>query len=199
QRYTTSYTFNLISNESFLNFDQLKNRLSSHQLNFVHKINAFWLADFKTEWNQNRNTSQNFENRNFELEGFNTIPKLSYFFNSDLRFDLIYEFSTRNNQIGDREQLNTQRFGTAFFWNNVEKWTINADFNYIEHDFEGNSFSPVSYQMMQGLSPGTNLTWSLVAQRKITSFIDLNLNYFGRKTQNSQTIHTGTIQLKAYF
>ena len=32
-----------------------------------------------------------------------------------------------------------------------------------------------------------------------TVFLDLNLNYFGRKTETSKTIHTGTVQLKAYF
>jgi hypothetical protein len=52
---------------------------------------------------------------------------------------------------------------------------------------------------MEGLQPGTNFTWSLIAQKRLTKYLDLNLNYFGRKTETSQTIHTGTVQLKAYF
>ena len=61
------------------------------------------------------------------------------------------------------------------------------------------AFRPVGYQILEGLQPGTNLTWSLLAQQKITKYLDLNLNYFGRKTETSNTIHTGTVQLKAYF
>jgi len=38
-----------------------------------------------------------------------------------------------------------------------------------------------------------------LAQKKLTKFLDLNLNYFGRKSESSSVIHTGTVQLKAYF
>jgi len=53
--------------------------------------------------------------------------------------------------------------------------------------------------MMEGLQPGKNVTWSLLAQKRLTKFLDLNLNYFGRKTETNKVIHTGTVQLKAYF
>jgi len=53
--------------------------------------------------------------------------------------------------------------------------------------------------MMEGLQPGNNLTWSLNVQKKITKYVDLNLNYFARKTENSSIIHNGNIQLKANF
>jgi hypothetical protein len=35
--------------------------------------------------------------------------------------------------------------------------------------------------------------------KKINSFLNLNINYLGRKSETSKTIHTGTIQLKALF
>ncbi|MBT8269264.1 MAG: hypothetical protein KJN59_08570, partial [Bacteroidia bacterium] len=79
------------------------------------------------------------------------------------------------------------------------KAAINGEFNYFSNKFAGNSNSPVAYQMLEGLQPGTNFTWSLIAQKKITKFLDLNLNYFGRKSESSRTIHTGSVQLKAYF
>ena len=53
--------------------------------------------------------------------------------------------------------------------------------------------------MLEGLQAGTNFTWSLIAQKKLTKYLDLNLNYFARKSESSRTIHTGTVQLKAYF
>ena len=69
----------------------------------------------------------------------------------------------------------------------------------FSNTFTGNANSPVGYQMLEGLQSGKNLTWSLLAQKKLTKFLDLNLNYQGRKTETSKTIHTGNIQLKAYF
>jgi len=53
--------------------------------------------------------------------------------------------------------------------------------------------------MKKGLQPGKNYTWSLVFQRKLNSFLNLNINYLGRKSETSNTIHTGTVQLKAFF
>ncbi|WP_313791246.1 hypothetical protein [Lacinutrix neustonica] len=74
-----------------------------------------------------------------------------------------------------------------------------GEFNVFSNTFEGNANSPVGYQMLEGLQRGKNFTWSFLAQQKITKFLDLNLTYYGRKTETSKTIHTGNVQLKAYF
>ena len=65
--------------------------------------------------------------------------------------------------------------------------------------FNGSTNTPVAYQMLEGLQPGKNFTWTLLAQKKLTNFLDLNFSYFGRKSETSKTIHTGSFQLKAYF
>ena len=75
--------------------------------------------------------------------------------------------------------------------------TLNC--NYFSNLFSGSPNTPVAYQILEGLQPGTNFKWSLIAQKKLTKFLDLNLNYFGRKSETSRAIHTGTVQLKAYF
>jgi hypothetical protein len=76
---------------------------------------------------------------------------------------------------------------------------LTGEVNFFKNEFTGNANTPVAYQILEGLQPGNNFTWSLLAQKKLTKFLDLNLNYFGRKTETSKTIHTGTLQLKAYF
>jgi len=53
--------------------------------------------------------------------------------------------------------------------------------------------------MLEGLQTGQNLTWRLLIQKKLTNFLDINLNYQGRKSETSQAIHTGSVQLRAYF
>jgi len=39
----------------------------------------------------------------------------------------------------------------------------------------------------------------LLFQKKITKYLDVNFSYFGRKSESTSTVHTGTIQLRAYF
>ena len=67
------------------------------------------------------------------------------------------------------------------------------------NDFTGNTNTPVAYQMLSGLQAGKNYTWNVLFNQKLTTFLNLNLNYLGRKSENSKTIHTGSVQLRAVF
>ena len=89
--------------------------------------------------------------------------------------------------------------GVSAVFTQNQKAAINIEFNYFSNEYKGTQNTPVSYQMMEGLQIGNNYTWSLVMQKKLTKYLDLNINYFGRKSEISRTIHTGTVQLKAYF
>jgi hypothetical protein len=119
--------------------------------------------------------------------------------NRQTRFDVFYQFLNKENMLGEMELMEQQKIGVSFAYNNVQKISISGEFNYIDNAFEGSAFSPVAYTMLEGLQPGTNFTWSLLFQKKITKYLDANLSYFGRKSESSSIIHTGTIQLRAYF
>jgi hypothetical protein len=112
---------------------------------------------------------------------------------------MFYQLTEKDNTINAQEALSQQKYGVSFSYANQQKVALNGEFNVFSNEFNGLSNTPVAYQMLEGLQPGTNFTWSLLAQKKLTKFLDLNLNYFGRKTKTSNTIHTGTVQLKAYF
>ncbi len=199
QRYTTSYTYTTSKSENLLSVGLQKNALTGHQLNFTHKFADSWLVNFKTQLSENKSLSENFEQRNFTIESYDLAPKLSYLFSENAQFSVLYQFSKKGNILGDREVLDQQKLGAQFTFNKAEKYAINGEFNYINNEFEGSAFSPVAFQMLEGLQPDKNFTWSLLFQRSITKYLDANLSYFGRKSENSNTIHTGSIQLKAYF
>lgn len=199
QHLTTSYTFISTSTDNLLVTGLQKNELKSHQINFNHKFWESWLLNFKGATGSNESLSENFANRNYKLDSYEINPKISYLLNQQTRFDVFYEFANQNNQLGEMEKLDQQTMGFSFAYTNAEKISINGEFNYIDNKFEGSAFSPVSYQMLEGLQPGTNFTWRLLFQKRITKYLDANLSYFGRKSETSNTVHTGSIQLRAYF
>ena len=199
QHYTTSYTYLSNKNKNLLSFGFLENSIISHQLNFNHKIGGTWLISFLSSIENNESFSENFTSKNFNIDEFKYNPKLTYLLNDNIKFDASYRFTNKDNTIGNLETLKQQKYSVSFTLTNKQKAAISGEINYFSNDFDGNSNSPVGYQMMEGLQPGKNFTWNLLAQKKITKFLDLNLNYFGRKTETSKTIHTGTIQLRAYF
>ena len=199
QHYTTSYTFLSSSNRNVLSIGFQENKLKSHQLNFNHKFATSWLINLKTSLETNESLSENFSSRNYNIEEQRLQPKLSYLFNENARFDMFYQFTSKENTIGNMETLEQNNYGMSFTYNNAQKIALTGEFNLYQNTFDGNPNTPVSYQILEGLQPGKNFTWSLIVQKKLTKFLDLNLNYFGRKTETSKTIHTGTVQLKAYF
>jgi hypothetical protein len=81
----------------------------------------------------------------------------------------------------------------------VKKGTISAQLNFINNKFYGESNSAVAYEMLDGLQSGSNATWSVGFQRTISNGIQLNFNYEGRKCNSVKTIHTGGVQVRAYF
>lgn len=199
QHYTTSYTYLSNRSLSLLSIGGIENSLKSHQLNFNHKFSKSWLATFEGSTSKNESSNENFISRNFELDELRFEPKLSYLFNENARFDVFYKYTSKDNAIGELESLTQSNYGVSFTYNNAQKIALTGEFNYFANTYNGNPNTPVAYQILEGLQPGKNFTWSLLAQKKLTKFLDLNLNYFGRKTETSKVIHTGTIQLKAYF
>ena len=199
QRYTTSYTFLKNKSRNVLTIGFIANALRSHQLNFNHKFATSWLFNFLAGFDKNESETENFVTKNFVINEERFNPKLSYLLNDNVRFDVFYQYSNKANTIGELETLQQQKYGLSFSYNANVKSAISGEFNVFSNTFDGNANSPVGYQLLEGLQPGRNLTWTLLAQQKITKYLDLNLNYFGRKTETSKTIHTGSVQLKAYF
>jgi hypothetical protein len=148
---------------------------------------------------RNKNTSQNYATRNYSLNNQSIHPKISYVYSQNKIFDVFYQYKKKENTIGNLERLNSQKMGASFKSSNQKGTSFSTEFNFFINDYIGNQNSPVAYQMLEGLQPGNNFTWSLLWQQKLTSYLDLNINYLGRKSEASRTIHTGTVQLRAHF
>lgn len=199
QRHSTTYTF--ISNrvKSLLSVGSQESENSSHQLQYNHLVKKTWLFSFSTKRTETSLTSENYASRNFEVLGYQLNPKVSYLFNKNASWDVFYEYQNKENQIGSLDKLQQSRFGTSFSYASDKRFTVNGEISFYKNQFIGDSLSPVAFQILEGLQPGKNTTWRLLLQKNLTQFLDVNVNYQGRKTETSQTIHTGNIQLRAYF
>jgi hypothetical protein len=143
--------------------------------------------------------SENFTDKNYVIKGYQLAPKISYLLSKNTSWDLFFELLNKENTIGNIETLNQTRFGSSFIYSNDKKITMNGEISLYQNKFNGNEFSSVGFQLLEGLQTGQNITWRLLLQKNITEFLEINLNYQGRKSESSQTIHTGNIQLRAYF
>ena len=122
-----------------------------------------------------------------------------FLYNENNRFSAFYHFKDKRNQLQNLEELQQQKFGIEYFYINSKKNQISANANVFLNDFTGDTNSPVAYQMLEGLQDGKNYTWNLLFNQKLNAFLNLNLSYLGRKSENTKTIHTGSVQLRAIF
>jgi len=199
QDFSTTYSYSSNKSKNTLSFGYIENNLKSHQLNFIHKLHTNWLFDLNSILENKVSISENFESKNHNLNKFKINPKITYIFNESNRLNFYYQFYTNENTIGNFEELKQQKLGLSCYLSKSEKINFTSEINYFNNSFKGNPNTIIGYILMEGLQVGSNYTWSFTAQKKLTKFLDLNLSYFGRKSENSNSIHNGNIQLRAIF
>ena len=199
QKHSVTYTYTQNRVKSLLSIGSQESKNYAHQLQYAHLVLKTWLFSMASKSVFTSLSSENYASKNFEVNAFQINPKISYLFNRNASLDVFYEFQNKENQLGAKEQLLQHRFGTSFSYASENKLTMNGEFSLYQNKFTGETQSPVAFQMLEGLQPGKNMTWRLLIQKNLTEFLDININYQGRKTETSQTIHTGNLQLRAYF
>ena len=120
-------------------------------------------------------------------------------FSKNASWDVFYEYQQKENQIGAFETLKQTRLGTSFTFNSEKGFSMNGEFSMYNNSYNGNPLSAVGFQMLEGLQPGKNQTWRLLLQKNLTQYLDININYQGRNSETSKTIHAGNVQLRAFF
>jgi hypothetical protein len=199
QNYSATFTIGNSKNKQQFFIGNQENNIHLKQIDFSHKFADFWLLDLMGKLSENELNTENFNNRNYEISSKEIYPKISFLYNKDNRFSAFYHFKNKENNLQNFESLKQQKFGLEYFYISKKKNQISANVTVFLNDFTGNINSPVAYQMLEGLQAGKNYTWSLLFNQKLNTFLNLNLNYLGRKSENSKIIHTGSIQLKAIF
>ena len=197
--YSAIFTFASSKNKHLYSIGNQENNTKLHQLEFAHKLSAFWLFDLKTNTSKDEVITENFTNQNYTIEAYEIAPKFTFGYAKNHQFSFFYNYKNKENSIGGLETLEQQKLGSSYYYNSSKNTLLRAEINLFNNSFTGNQNSPVAYQMLEGLQAGRNYTWSIVYQQKINSFINLNFNYLGRKGEGTTTIHNGSIQLRANF
>jgi hypothetical protein len=199
QHHSTTYSFLLNESQNLLSVGSISAKNLSHQLQYQHLVDKSWLFNFSGSKTLTNSTSENYPTRNYEIDSYQIEPKIGYLFSKNASWDIFYEFQQKENKIGAFEILKQNRLGTSFTFNSEKGFSMNGEFSMYNNSYYGNALSAVGFQMLEGLQPGKNQTWRLLLQKNLTQFLDININYQSRNSESSKTIHTGNVQLRAFF
>lgn len=178
------------------NFSNEESRRNSHFVNLGYWFNKNLRADWENSFSQIENASQMFASRNYQLDNFETRPKITYKFTEIMQAELSSSLKNKMRIDGD-EQLKAFEIMGSLQWEK-QKTSIRGNFSFINNEFTGQSFSIIGNQMLDGLKPGKNQVWSVFLQQNLNSFMMLNVNYEGRNS-GDRAIHIGSVQVKASF
>ena len=151
--------------------------------------------DIKT--NKKKYESEAYSAKNYDLNEFGNVFGISYQPTLSFRVLLTYNYSEKENI--DSEKAIDKNYGAELKYNLASKRNLTFQFNYLNLDYNGETNSPLAYEMLQGFLPGNNLTWTLQYQQKLANSLQLNVSYNGRKLPDSEALHSGGVQLRAFF
>ncbi|UII32037.1 hypothetical protein LVD17_27515 [Fulvivirga ulvae] len=141
------------------------------------------------------------EGRNYLIDSRKISPEIAWQPKGNIRISAQYGYESKENshssESGERAYLSEYIFDIKL--NKAVKSTFNARLRYVEIDFQGEENSPIGYDLLNALRPGKNISWGINWQRKITSGLQLNLSYDGRKSEDIDVIHIGRVQVSALF
>ncbi|WP_113663756.1 hypothetical protein [Pedobacter nanyangensis] len=144
--------------------------------------------------------SELFSQRNYQITYLDLLPEFNYQFNTDFRLTFLGVYGSQHNMEALGGEKNTNiTFTTETRYNVLKRGVLTGKVSFINNKFKGNGNSTIGYEMLSGLQVGNNYTWGLALQRTIGNGIQLNISYEGRKSPAVNTVHTGNMQVRAYF
>ncbi|MBD2768163.1 hypothetical protein IC235_09695 [Hymenobacter sp. BT664] len=142
--------------------------------------------------------------RNYRLLIYAVQPEISYQPTPSLRLTGTYLHTFKQNTLdGPEAELNPGNFdelGLETRLSQVNKRTVTAGTRYTRVQFDGtNPNSVVAIEILNALRPGSNFTWNLNVEQRLSNGLNITLAYDGRKANGLNTVHTGRMQVAVLF
>ncbi len=179
-------------------FDQRNNTQYTSRIRY--NLNKQLDLLFEGNWGNQIRTTENFNGQNFDIESWSFNPQLNYRPNSRLRIITNLSVEKKKNTNGiEMEEAKIVNSGIEISWRQNSVSNLEFKLNYINIDYKGPINSPIEFEMLQGLKNGNNAVWGINYIRRVSTSMDIVINYNGRKPGSNSIINTATMQMRALF
>ncbi len=198
--FAADYTFQQNSYKSLLSngFETKDNKLHEIKSRITVKRNFTLTGIYR---NGKKISQSNFlSGRTFTISYYELKPELSWQPGTNLRWSVNFSYLYKQNaqEFGAQRSINNN-YGTEIRFSTSGKGSFTANFNYLLIAFNGEQNSAIAFEMLDGLKKGKNYTWGAGWQQPLSKNLQMSLNYTGRKSENNKLIHTGGVQVRAFF
>ncbi|MDX2362493.1 MAG: hypothetical protein QNK23_16920 [Crocinitomicaceae bacterium] len=194
------YTFHDVRSKTLLasGFDSRMN--SYHELSFRWNIKRKFTIKLSGKIGEKQARADYTSGRDFRLDYYFVEPSFIFQPGTKFRVTLDGRISEKRNHGdlgGERSQV--YEIGTTFKFNQPEKGSLQGGASILRIVYDGIQNSALGFEMLEGLKPGVNYTWTIGYQRSISKNLQLSVLYNGRKSEGNKVIHSGGMEVRAFF
>jgi hypothetical protein len=138
--------------------------------------------------------------RDYQLSFTSVEPSFIFQPNTVFRVTIDTRGSEKRNAVvlgGERSTV--LELGSTFKYNQRERGSLQGSFKLVNIRYTGQQNSALGFEMLEGLKPGINYTWNFGYQRSISQNLQLSIQYNGRKSEDNKFIHSGGMEVRAFF
>ncbi len=178
-----------------------EDKRQSYQVNARSNLGKNFNLSLAAQQERQETSSDFLLTRNYTIRTYEISPQLAFQPSNEFRVQGNYRYATKENISASENPENAQinQFTLEVRWSKISKRNLLANVRLIQISFEGNLTDPISYDLLEALQPGTNWAWTLNWQQRLANGLQLTLNYEGRRSENSPTVHLARMQLTALF
>ena len=147
-------------------------------------------------------TARNFPTREFNIRFVETRPKVNFQFNNKFRFSTGYTHTFRRNFTASAEEnarVSLHKVLAESRWNLKDRNNLFTRLELIGVRQQGEPGFSAAYELREGLEPGFNMVWSSLLTLYVMSNVELTFTYEGRASAVAPAVHTGRVQVRAFF
>jgi hypothetical protein len=199
-KFGTDYTYSNNTSKSPLTNGFEERRQLAHILRIRYNFNPAYGILLEQEIGDRQSASDVIEGRNFDISYQSLKQVLSYQPGTTFRVSLSNQYTLRTNSLDlGGEQATLVDLGLELRANKIEAGSVFGQLNYITIDYDGQTNNSLAYEMLDGLQNGRNITWAAGVERTLGNNMQLSLSYNGRKSDAVKAVHTGNVQVRAFF
>ena len=170
------------------------------QIKFRWNMNKSFMLNSQLTKEIKKNSSTYMTNRNYDIENIEINNRISFQPNTLFRVALNGRYSEKRNSIEyGNEKAFINDIGIELRRSKRDKGLLNGELHLVNINYNGESSSTIGFEMLEGLQLGKNITWKLGFQKNMSNNIQISINYNGRKSEENRAIHTGSMQMRAFF
>ncbi|MBO7628993.1 MAG: hypothetical protein J6S87_03480, partial [Bacteroidales bacterium] len=173
-------------------------KLRHQELVFRSEIAKILILKSLCKYSVKENRVDGFVGRDFQIAAHYLQQAVTLNFDFGLSLSVTGEVGYKRNQLSV-ETANRYKGEFDATYRMKQRGAVDLRLQYINILYKGSVDGSVAYEMLDGLTAGHNFLWDLTYQTRIFEYLQLNLQYEGRVTDNGKLIHTGFLQLKAFF